>query len=97
MGKAYFDNNFVCINDNGDCVAMSDVVRTIEIPGRRVCEVDRDYFEQHYTRVDENGKEVAMSEPPYLVVRNSDSKVFKLAKYVPYGWQARDCVYLEEL
>jgi hypothetical protein len=97
MGKAYFDNNFVCINDNGDCVAMSDVVRTIEIPGRRVLEIVRDYFESNYKRLDGNGNEVPLGEAPYIVVRNSDSKVFKLAKYVPYGWQARDYVYLEEI
>jgi hypothetical protein len=97
MGKAYFDNNFVCINDNGDCVAMSDVVRTIEIPGRRVLEIDKAYFDNNFTCVNKNGEDVGMSEALYLVVRNSDSKVFKLAKYVPYGWQVRDYIYLEEL
>ena len=36
-------------------------------------------------------------ESNYIVVRNSDSKVFRLANYVPYGWKSKDCVYLEEL
>ena len=76
---------------------MSEHVRIIDIPAGHVREVDREYFEQNYTRVDKDGKEVAMSEPPYLVVRNSDGKVFKLAEFVPYGWKAKDCVYLEEL
>jgi len=40
---------------------------------------------------------VPMGETPYIVVRNSDSKVFRLANYVPYGWKSKDCVYLEEL
>ena len=76
---------------------MSEHVRIIDIPAGQVREMARDYYESNYKRLDGNGNEVPMGEAPYIVVRNRDGKVFKLAKYVPYGWQARDYVYLEEL
>jgi len=73
------------------------VTRAIEIPHKRVLEMDKAYFDNNFMCVNENGENVGMSEALYLVVRNSDSKVFKLAEFVPYGWKAKDCVYLEEL
>ena len=76
---------------------MSEHVRIIDIPAGHVREVDRDYYESNYTRLNQNGEQVPMGETPYIVVRNSDSKVFKLAGFVPYGWKSKDCVYLEEL
>ena len=76
---------------------MSEHVRIIDIPAGHVREMARDYYEANYTRLDKNGQPVAMGEEPYVVVRDLDGKVFRLAKYVPYGWQAKDCVYLEEL
>jgi len=72
-------------------------MRVIEIPHRRVLEMDKSYFDNNFMCVNENGDSVGMSEALYLVVRNSDSKVFKLAEFVPYGWKGKDCVYLEEL
>lgn len=72
-------------------------IRTIEIPSRRVLEMDRAYFEANYHHINSNGEEVPMGEEPYLIVRYRDSKVFKIAAFAPYGWQARDYVYIEEL
>ncbi len=76
---------------------MSEEIRAIEIPPRRVLEMDRAYFEANYHHVNAQGEEVPMGEAPYLIVRYSDSKVFRIASFVPYGWQAKDCVYIEEL
>ena len=59
--------------------------------------MDRAYFEANYKRVDQDGQPIDLTEAPYLIVRRRDSKVFKMASYVPYGWQARDCIYIEEL
>lgn len=76
---------------------MSQDVRIIDIPAGQVREMNREYFESNYKRLDNNGNEVPMSEAPYIVVRNKDAKVFRVARFVPYGWQVRDYVYLEEL
>lgn len=76
---------------------MSEDIRAIEIPPRRVLEMDMNYFRQNYKLVNENGQPAQLGEAPYLAVRYSDSKVFKMAAFVPYGWKARDYVYIEEL
>ena len=72
-------------------------VRAIEVPPKRILEVEKFHFEANFQRLNANGETPRYGEATYLVVRNKDSKVFKPAQFVPAEPAGRECVYLEEL
>lgn len=71
--------------------------RWIDVPALRVFEVSHDEFYGNYRRVNQKGEYPTMGEETYRVIRDSDSKVFKLARFVPTEGPAKNCHYLEEI
>ena len=77
---------------------MSEDVRSIEIPHKRIIEMSARYFEQNFRRLNANGETPNYGEQIYMAVRYRDNKVFKMAEFVPsHRGYTNDCVYLEEL
>ncbi len=72
--------------------------RWIEIPAHRIYEISRiEIQEGEYELLGEHGGFPSEGHATYRVVRQSDGKVFKPARFIPGGSGANDCLYLEEV
>jgi len=75
---------------------MEDI-KSIEIPHKRILEINRHHFEMNFRRLNANGDTPNYGEQVYLAIRYRDEKVFKMAEFIPANSGQTDCVYLEEL
>lgn len=78
---------------------MSEDIRSIEIPHKRIIEMSARHFEQNFRRMNANGDTPNYGEATYMAVRYRDGRVFKMAEFVPAERTTAnmDYVYLEEL
>lgn len=73
------------------------MMRWLEIPAHRILEVSREDVNRDFIRLNTEGKEPAPGERVYRFVRNSDNKVFRLARYWPNDAVELYMIYLEEI
>lgn len=73
------------------------MAKWIEIPARRVLEVDRNELFEQYDLLGEDGFPVAQGASVYRIVKRSNGKVFKPAEFVPAAHFEMNVYYLEEL
>ena len=91
-----FDPNPCAIQDLD--VPMREESRWIDVPAHRILEVPMtEVLSNAYQRVNTEGNPPQLGEAVYRVIRQSDGKVFKPARFLPADFLAINTYYLEDI
>ena len=69
----------------------------IDIPACRVLEVTRVETGEYFKLFGEDGEPLKQNGLIYRAIRKSDSRVFKIASFIPLRSYGKDCLYFEEV